>query len=70
VPSLSNADSLEFALELADIVVIATAHSQFIQNLTPELLESYSVRAVIDGRNCLNKEAFIGSSVQYLGIGR
>jgi len=65
----STAKSLEEALEGAAAVVIATNH-QIFRNLTPEFLLKRGIDVVIDGRNCLSKEAFIKAGAFYKGIGR
>lgn len=67
--SQSSAKSLDAALEGAKAVIIATDHDEFCA-LTPEFLEERGIRIVIDGRNCLDKTAFLDSSLNYHGIGR
>jgi len=52
----------------ADAAIIATAHREF-SKLLPKTFR-HGVRIVIDGRNCLKKERFIGTDVIYKGIGR
>lgn len=69
VPEHSAAHSLSEALSGADAAVIATDHSMF-RSLSPEEFLSRGVRVVVDGRNCLPKEAFAKSGVTYHGIGR
>lgn len=65
----SNAQSLEEALAGSEAVIIATDHREF-KTLTPDNFKHAGVRVVIDGRNCLNKEAFVNSGILYQGIGR
>jgi UDP-N-acetyl-D-glucosamine dehydrogenase len=65
----STAGSLEAALSGADAALIATDHDVFA-TLTPEDFKRYGVSIVIDGRNCLNKEAFVRAGITYHGIGR
>jgi UDP-N-acetyl-D-glucosamine dehydrogenase len=65
----STARSIEEALKGADAALVATDHSQFTY-LTPQFFEKNSVDIVIDGRNCLDKEAFERSDILYRGIGR
>jgi len=69
VPALSTAESLEAALEAADAVVVATAHDVF-KALQPKQLLDAGVKVVIDGRNCLDKNAFFKSDLVYEGVGR
>lgn len=61
--------TLKGALAGAKAAVIATDHAQ-LKSLTPRQFEEYGVSIVVDGRNCLSKEAFAGSGVTYRGIGR
>lgn len=65
----SSARSLQEALRGADAAVLATDHAQFCA-LTPRDFEQEGVPIVVDGRNCLDKQAFSKSGVFYRGIGR
>jgi UDP-N-acetyl-D-glucosamine dehydrogenase len=69
VPRLSTEETLESALKGADAAIIATDHEQF-RNLMPQDFLLNGVSVVIDGRNCLSKEAFITEGLTYRGIGR
>ncbi|PID30611.1 UDP-N-acetyl-D-glucosamine dehydrogenase [Candidatus Saccharibacteria bacterium] len=62
--------SLDKALETADAVFVATAHSQFARRLTPAFLKKHGIRYVLDGRNVLNKSAIERAGIAYRGIGR
>ena len=65
----STEASLEEILKKSKSIVIATNHSEFV-GLTPKQLEAYDILSVVDGKNCLDKDAFDESSVLYRGIGR
>lgn len=65
----STADSLDDALTGVQAVVIATAHKEFKQ-LSPAYLKSKGVKVVVDGRNCLDKNAVVEAGIAYYGIGR
>ena len=65
----SSAKMLETALRGAQAVVIVTAHREFA-SLTPQDLEHYAIRIVVDGRNCLPKDDFKAAGIVYKGIGR
>ncbi|MEK7639079.1 MAG: nucleotide sugar dehydrogenase [Patescibacteria group bacterium] len=69
VPELSTDNSLEDAIKGAKAVIVATDHDEF-SSLTPFYLEEQGVEVVIDGRNFLDKQAFLDSEVSYRGIGR
>ncbi len=68
-PDLSTCENLEEIFEKSFAIIIATDHREF-KNITPALLKKYDVNVVIDGKNCLDKEAFIDSGIYYKGIGR
>lgn len=65
----SSAKSLEEALRGAKAVVVATSHKAF-KELTPKYLRANGIEVVIDGRNCLDKDAFNRSDIVYAGVGR
>ncbi len=69
VPDGSTVHSLGEALDGAGAAVVATDHSMF-RTLSPEDFIGHGVDVVIDGRNCLSKEAFIEQGLAYRGIGR
>lgn len=69
VEELSTKQTLDEALTGANVVVIATAHKEFLK-IKPEKLIKAGVKLVIDGRNCLPKEKFIKAGLNYRGIGR
>jgi UDP-N-acetyl-D-glucosamine dehydrogenase len=53
----------------ADAVIVATNHREY-SDLLPDDFLAVGVKAVIDGRNCLNKDAFEASEIIYEGVGR
>lgn len=65
----STVRNLDDALRGADAVIIATDHAEF-KKLTPADLRRAGVGIVIDGRNCLDKAAFLDAGITYRGIGR
>ncbi|OHA89001.1 MAG: hypothetical protein A3C70_01730 [Candidatus Zambryskibacteria bacterium RIFCSPHIGHO2_02_FULL_43_14] len=69
VLSKSSVRTLEEALTGTDAVVVATDHAEF-SGLSVNDLESFEIKSVIDGRNCLKKEDFLASSISYKGVGR
>ena len=72
LPGNSSAQSLEEILKKSDALIIATNHREFIESLTPELLIEHNIKAIIDGKNCLNREAFAAHETEFIyrGIGR
>lgn len=69
IPHASTMRSLGEALRGADAALIATDHIEFC-TLPPKIFEEYGVPIVVDGKNCLDKDAFLDSPVKYRGIGR
>ena len=60
--------TLREAVKNADAVVLATAHTQFKKELI-ETLKKSKVKVVMDGRNCLDKQAIENLGIIYKGIG-
>lgn len=70
VPTRSTVASLDDALDGSDAVIVATDHDEFC-TLTPDDLDRYGVHIIIDGKNCLDTEAFrAAAGITYHGIGR
>ncbi len=69
VPELSTHKSLSDFLKTSDVIILTTAHHEFL-SLTEKKLAENNVKIIIDGRNCLNKENFKAGKVLYKGIGR
>lgn len=71
LPAVSDADSLDTALDHADVVVITTAHDEFKDALKAANLKKQGVKIVIDGRNMLrhNRADFAAAGIIYQGIG-
>lgn len=70
VPRMSTVDSLDAALTGADVVMLATNHTNLMEMLTPENLKQYGIVAVIDGKNALNADGIAEAGILYLGVGR
>ncbi|BDZ61943.1 UDP-glucose 6-dehydrogenase [Demequina sediminis] len=69
-PTLHFADNAQQACADADVVIVATEWSEF-RTLDPVALKDVVAKpTVIDGRNCLPAESWIGAGWRYLGLGR
>jgi nucleotide sugar dehydrogenase len=68
-PNRSEYDSLRQALEACNVIIVATAHPEFV-SLTAQDFEKYGIKVVIDGRNCYDKSSFKKAKIEYRGIGR
>lgn len=69
VTNESNIKNLNQLLRKVECLLILTAHNEF-KNLKLRDLEKNKIKAVIDGRNCLDKSLFKNSKILYKGIGR
>jgi len=69
VPEHSTEKSLDDALTKADAVIVATNHKDFIEMDLNKLKEN-NIKVLIDGKNCLSKEAVEKQEATYSGIGR
>lgn len=68
-PELSTVSSLEELLNKVDAILLATDHTEFRQ-INAEILKNSNIQVVIDGKNCLDKDAIKSSGIYYKGIGR
>lgn len=69
-PTLTFAANANEACAEADLVVVATEWREF-RDLDPRVLgDVVARRAVIDGRNCLPAESWLGAGWRYVGLGR
>ncbi len=69
VPHRSSESSLETALVGTEALIVATGHSVF-RELNSQSLNNAGVRVVVDGRNCLDKDAYEAATLVYRGIGK
>lgn len=66
----STVDSLEAALSGANIVMLATDHTEFVKTLSPSYLNQKNIQVVIDGKNALDASGIAATDILYHGIGR
>lgn len=69
VPDHSTASTLQDALTGSASVILVTDHPEF-KEMDLSLLKEKGIMAVIDGRNCLDKEKIKEMGIHYHGIGR
>ncbi len=65
----SNVKDMDELLNKSDYLILATDHNEF-RNMDLEKLKKQKILAVIDGRNCLDKEKIKSMGILYHGIGR
>jgi len=69
-PTLAFADSMMDAVSAADLVVVSTEWKEF-READPAVLRAHAKGGVvIDGRNCLDVEAWKAAGWRYRGMGR
>ncbi|ROR82672.1 UDPglucose 6-dehydrogenase [Plantibacter flavus] len=69
-PQLTFADSAEQALADADIVVVVTEWKAFRALDPSAVAELTAGKTIVDGRNCLDVDAWRGAGWRYVGLGR
>lgn len=65
----SSVKTLEELLKKSEALVIVTDHNEFTA-LDPKIFKKYGIRVIIDGKNCLDKDAIKKLGIVYRGIGR
>ncbi|MBI3255512.1 MAG: nucleotide sugar dehydrogenase [Candidatus Andersenbacteria bacterium] len=70
VAEKSTVASLEEALKGADVIMLATNHTQFTKALTPEAIKAAGIKLVIDGKNSLDGEGIAKQGIPYYGVGK
>ncbi len=69
IPEKSNVKNLVELLKKSKALILVTDHKEFIK-IKPETLKKYGVKIIIDGKNCLDKNALKKLGIIYKGIGR
>ncbi|NTW15135.1 MAG: nucleotide sugar dehydrogenase [Candidatus Moranbacteria bacterium] len=70
VPRLSDVSSLDELLDRSDALVLATAHKEFLDEITPQRLADAGITAFVDGQNAFDRDAMRAAGIAYKGIGR
>lgn len=69
IPRLSDAKDLKSFLKKSTAIIVASNHQDFIQ-LDPREFKKAGIKAVVDGRNCLDGKAIKKLGIKYRGIGK
>ena len=70
VKTHNTVDTLEEGLSKATAVIIVTDHSDIIDQLRTTNFSLYQVKALFDGRNCLDPLMLSSHGIVYSGVGR
>lgn len=65
----STEKSLEALLRKSKAIILVTDHKEF-KELNPRIFKKYGIKVIIDGKNCLDKDAIKKLGIIYKGIGR
>lgn len=65
----STVGSIGELLKKSQAIVLVTAHNEF-KALDPKIFKKHGIKVVIDGVNCLDRDAIAKTGVIYKGIGR
>jgi len=65
----SSIKNLESLLKKVDALIIATDHKEF-KEIDPKIFKKNKIKVIIDGKNCLDKDAIKKLGIIYKGIGR
>ncbi len=68
-PKHSTVKSLDELLEKSEALILATNHNEFVNIPVKKFLDN-GIKVIVDGKNCLDKEAIQKAGIIYKGIGR
>lgn len=66
---LSDVKNLEAILKKSQALIITTGHTEF-KEIDPKTFQKFGIKVIIDGANCLDKDAIKKLGIIYKGIGR
>lgn len=69
IPQKSNVKNLEELLKKSEAIILVTDHNEF-KNIDPKTFKKFGIKVIIDGKNCLDKNAIKKLGIIYRGIGR
>ncbi|MCX6763749.1 MAG: nucleotide sugar dehydrogenase [Candidatus Moranbacteria bacterium] len=65
----STAKDLKEILQKSDALILVTDHKEFLE-IAPQVFKKNKIKVIIDGKNCLDKDAIKKLGIVYKGIGR
>lgn len=69
IPSLSDVKDLKTFLRKCQAVIVATNHDLFV-GMDAKMFKTAGIKAIVDGKNCLDGKKIKSMGIQYHGIGR
>lgn len=70
LPKQSTVKTLQEAINNRPIIILATDHDEFINQLTPSACQKAGCQLIIDCKNALDGPAYSAVGIHYYGIGR
>lgn len=70
LPEINYAKDVNGAIDGADVLVIVTEWPQFVELDWQSVKKRMRRAIIVDGRNCINKQAVTALGFKYIGIGR
>lgn len=65
----STVKTLEALLKNSEAIILVTDHKEFVE-INPKIFQKFKIKVIIDGKNCLDKNAIKKLGIVYKGIGR
>ena len=65
----STVKTLDALLKNSEALILVTDHKEFV-GIDPKVFKKYKIKVIIDGKNCLDKDAIKKLGIVYKGIGR
>ena len=69
VMRLSDVKTLEAVLKKSKAIIVTAGHREF-KEIDPKIFKKFGIKVIIDGMNCLDKDAIKKLGIIYKGIGR
>ncbi|HWQ59972.1 MAG TPA: nucleotide sugar dehydrogenase [Candidatus Fimivivens sp.] len=69
IPDKSDTKTLEEFLKKVDHILLTVNHDAFTE-IDPALFREHGIQVIVDGKNCLDKDAVKAEGIVYRGIGR
>lgn len=69
IPGKSDAKTLEAFLKRVDHLLVTVDHDAF-KEIDASVFKKHGIKVIVDGKNCLDKEAIKKQGITYRGIGR
>ena len=69
IPQKSTVKNLNELLKKSEAIILVTDHKEF-KGIDPQLFKRHNIKVIVDGKNCLDKNAIQKLGIIYRGIGR